>query len=66
MIIILNGQKKQVSDVITLQKLIDSLDRNPAHIIAEVNEAIIKSAFWESTPLKKGDHVELVTFVGGG
>ncbi len=66
MIIILNGQKKQVSDMITLQKLIDSLDRNSAHIIAEVNEAIIKSAFWESTPLKKGDRVELVTFVGGG
>ncbi len=66
MLITLNGQKKQIEDNTSLKELITSICKNPKHIIAELNEQIIKSNFWDSTPLKNEDSIELVTFVGGG
>lgn len=66
MIIQLNGKEKQINGAITLKQLIESLTQNPNHIIAEVNESIVKTPLWESTQLNDGDKIELVTFVGGG
>ena len=66
MIIILNGKEKQIKNNTSLKNLIESICKNPNHIIAEVNEDIIKSNIWDSTTLKASDSIELVTFVGGG
>ena len=66
MIITLNGQEKQIEENSSLTQLIESISKDPNHIIAEVNEDIIKSNLWHSTILKDGDCIELVTFVGGG
>jgi sulfur carrier protein len=64
--ITVNGHIKDLSGPMTLSALILSICPEPKHVIAEVNETIIKAPAWETTPLKDGDHVELVTFVGGG
>lgn len=63
--IILNGTEKTIAAT-TLKSLIDELCRNPQYVIAELNGSIVKSPAWDKQPLKDGDHLELVNFVGGG
>lgn len=62
----INGQEKQFDNLASLKSLVQSISRDPEHVITEVNGAIIKKDRWENTPLKDGDVVELVTLVGGG
>jgi sulfur carrier protein len=64
--IILNGQVKQIPDGSTILKIIERFCRESAPVIAEVNGQIIQRPQWEESPLKEGDTVELVSFVGGG
>lgn len=64
--IIINGQEKHFDRVASVRSLIESICRQPEHVIAEINGAIIKKDLWEKTPIKDGDTVELVTLVGGG
>jgi len=62
----LNGKIKEYSKSLPLKKIIEESCKNSQHIIAEVNETIIKNPLWEVTIIKDGDKIELVTFVGGG
>jgi len=64
--ITINGKEKEFESSLDLCKLINDLSKNPTRVIAELNGNIVKSPSWESTPLKDGDTLELVTFVGGG
>ena len=61
----LNGQPHNFSNS-TLAELIQTASKNPEHVIAEVNGAIIKKNNWNQMLIKEGDAIELVTFVGGG
>lgn len=63
--LMVNGQDKQF-DGLSLQTLIESVSKNPDHVIAELNSGIVKKDRWKQTQLKDGDRIELVTFVGGG
>ncbi len=64
--IILNGIEKKFKDSLTLKQIIESNAKDINHLIAEVNENIIKNPQWETTLVKDGDVIELVTFMGGG
>lgn len=64
--IIINGKKQDLDCSLTLQVFIEQIYSNPNHIIAEVNEDVIKREKWENYTLKNGDQIELVTFMGGG
>lgn len=63
--IILNGKEKTVAAT-SLKPLIEELCQSPKYVIAELNGVIIKNHAWENQPLKDGDRLELVNFVGGG
>ena len=64
--ITINGSPKQLNDGASLEAVVRDLCKNPAHVIAELNGAIIAASERSGTKVKDGDRLELVTFVGGG
>ena len=64
--IILNGKEKNIAAPVNLESLIGQSCRDPQHVIAELNGAIVKNNQWQRQILKDGDTLELVNFVGGG
>jgi thiamine biosynthesis protein ThiS len=64
--IVLNGRSKEIDEALTLENLLKSLELETAHVAVELNKEIVTKAAFPSTPLKPGDEVEVVHFVGGG
>ena len=64
--ITLNGKEKEFQNIENLTGIIQQFGKHQSHVIAEVNGEIIKSLNWNNTPIKDGDTIELVNFVGGG
>ena len=64
--ITINGSPKRLNDGTDLEALVRDLCANPAHVIAELNGAVIAVSERSGTNVKDGDRLELVTFVGGG
>ena len=64
--VIINGQEKTFAKDCPLQTIIGSFNKDPKHIIAEVNGELIKTPYWPQTLINDGDRIELVTLVGGG
>ena len=64
--IILNGSPKYFAEAVHVEDVVRSLCKNPAHIIAELNGSIVPKTARGTTPIKEGDQLELVSFVGGG
>jgi thiamine biosynthesis protein ThiS len=50
----------------TLAALIESLGMKPDRVAVELNRDIVPRDRWPETPLKDGDRLEIVHFVGGG
>jgi thiamine biosynthesis protein ThiS len=50
----------------TLAALIESLNMKPDRVAVELNREIVPRNLWPETPLKEGDRLEIVHFVGGG
>jgi thiamine biosynthesis protein ThiS len=50
----------------TLATLIASLAMKPDRVAVELNREIVPRDRWPQTPLKDGDRLEIVHFVGGG
>lgn len=64
--IILNGTPREVSESITVSSLLKEMGINPGLVAVEVNLQIIDRADFTTIPLKEGDKVEVIGFVGGG
>ena len=62
----LNGKAKEFSDSTDLNTLVEQFCRNKTPVVAELNGKIINNSLWKETPLKEGDTIELVSFIGGG
>ena len=50
----------------TLAALIESLAMKSDRVAVELNREIVPRDRWPQTPLKDGDRLEIVHFVGGG
>ncbi len=61
----LNGEKIQ-SQSRTIMDLVLDKGLSPEFLIAELNFKVIKQENWDNTALKKGDNIELLSFVQGG
>lgn len=61
-----NGKSAEVKDGATVADLLAKFELQPARIAVELNERLVRRAEFASTPLRDGDRLELVTFVGGG
>ncbi len=49
-----------------LMGLVLEMGLAPSSVVAEVNLAVVTQEKWESTWIKDGDEIELLSFVGGG
>lgn len=64
--IILNGEKHEIDDVVTLDRLLDLFSLPKQRIAVELNKQVVRRQDWENTPVKDADKIEVVHFVGGG
>jgi sulfur carrier protein len=65
MLLKVNGQDREVPDGATILTLLAASNLKPQTVAVELNRRLIKSERYDQ-PLKSGDEVEIVTFVGGG
>jgi sulfur carrier protein len=64
--VVVNGQSRQVPTGTTVRMLIIDLGLDDRPVAVERNRQVIPRAEHASTLLAPGDHLEVVTFVGGG
>jgi thiamine biosynthesis protein ThiS len=61
-----NGERREVTDGLSLGELITSLNLPPERIAIELNQNVVRRVDWATTKLSHDDRVEIVHFVGGG
>ncbi|QZZ18696.1 thiamine biosynthesis protein ThiS [Leptothermofonsia sichuanensis E412] len=61
-----NGELKTCSPETSLPRFLEQLGMNPRLIAVEYNGEILHRQFWDTTEMKEGDRLEIVTIVGGG
>ena len=64
--VIVNGKEHIVADGQTMAGLLATLALEPIRVAVEVNRELVSRRDYAQTPLREGDRVEIVTFVGGG
>ncbi|MFZ0773697.1 MAG: sulfur carrier protein ThiS [Candidatus Sulfotelmatobacter sp.] len=67
----INGEERTFADpapasAFTLAALIEALNMKSDRVAVELNLEIAPRDRWPQTPLKDGDRLEIVHFVGGG
>jgi sulfur carrier protein len=65
MTLLLNGDPRQAGEGTTIASLLAELKLTPDKVAVELNRRLVRADKYD-TPLKSGDAVEVVTFVGGG
>jgi len=66
MTIQLNGEVHEVSEPMSVSRLLKTLDIDPRRVAVEHNRLVVKKTAYQSTVVSEGDEVEVVNFVGGG
>ena len=67
--IVLNGDPFEVPGPpgqLTVGDLLARLDIDSRRVAVEHNRVVLKRATFDATPVRDGDEVEIVNFVGGG
>ncbi len=64
--IVVNGERRAVSERATVRSLLRELDLPESRVAVERNRAIVRKTDYADTGLSNGDRIEIVTFVGGG
>jgi thiamine biosynthesis protein ThiS len=62
----INGENRILSSAETLSALVEQLGMKLDRVAIELNRDIVPRDQWATTPLKDGDQLEIVHFVGGG
>jgi sulfur carrier protein len=66
MLLIINGEERTFADPPNLAALVKELGIKSDRVAVELNRDIVPRGRWTETPLKSGDRLEIVHFVGGG
>lgn len=61
-----NGDSQICAPGMSLPQFLESIDLNPRLVAVEYNGEILHRQFWDTTEIKEGDRLEIVTIVGGG
>jgi len=61
-----NGDPRTIPGPATVTDLLTHLGLDPRMVVVELNKEIVRRPRLAETPLKDGDVLELVHFVGGG
>jgi sulfur carrier protein len=69
MLLVINGQSREFPELSAETKIIDLLvvlGLKNDRVALEQNGEIVSRAVWAETPVRSGDKLEIVHFVGGG
>jgi len=66
MTITLNGEEKQVPNNVTITGLLAFLNIQHQRVAVELNLEIVKKETYDTTDVKEGDSLEIVSFMSGG
>ncbi len=61
-----NGEERHFVDLASLAALVEQLGIKGDRVAVELNREIVPRPRWAETPLRDGDRLEIVHFVGGG
>ena len=61
-----NGEGRTANAGVTVAELLRELDIRPDRVAVEVNTEILSRQEFERRGLRDGDHVEIISFIGGG
>ncbi len=64
--LLLNGEERDVADVLTIADLVGALGLDARKVAVERNLEIAPRSTYADTALADGDRIEIVTFIGGG
>ena len=64
--ITLNGKSRLLDNIPTVAALLDSLRLDKNRVAVEHNRVVLLKGDFAATPLRDGDVLEIVQFVGGG
>jgi thiamine biosynthesis protein ThiS len=64
--LIVNGDVRDVEDVLTVGAFLASRGLNPKMIVVERNGEIVPRGRYDETPLQSGDVLEIVQMMAGG
>ena len=62
----LNGEPRTINDGANIADLLAELNLNPKYLAVERNFELVPRKEHTACLLKPGDHIEIVTLVGGG
>jgi sulfur carrier protein len=62
----LNGEAREVPAGLSVEGLLLHLELHPKLVVVEHNGEILRRDGYDSAPVREGDSLELVHFVGGG
>jgi sulfur carrier protein len=62
----LNGETREVTSEITLDRLLEEFSLPKQRIAIELNQTVVRRTDWPQTVVSDGDRLEVVHFVGGG
>jgi len=65
-IVILNGEKENLEAELKIIELIKKNEFNPDVVTVSVNGEILRREEFETHPVKDGDTVDILMFMGGG
>jgi len=66
MIIIVNGEAREITPGLTLSALLVEMQLTGRRIAVERNGEIVPKSSYAGTPVTPGDQIEIVVAVGGG
>lgn len=61
----INGEERAL-EATSVAALVEQLGMKADRVAVELNREIVPRARWQETPLRDGDQLEIVHFVGGG
>ncbi len=64
--LVINGESREVPEGLTVAALLARLHIKATRVAVEVNAEVVVKSLHETTALRDGDRLEIVTFVGGG
>ena len=64
--LIINGEERRFGELASLATLVEELGIKGDRVAVELNREIVPRPRWSETPLRDGDRLEIVHFVGGG
>lgn len=66
MTIVLNGERFELHEPLSIKALLDQLGIDPRRVAVERNLTVVKRYAYETTMVGEGDEIEIVNIVGGG